>query len=787
MNKKVLSVLEFNKILDNLLLHCSTYLGRALCVNTKISTNLKEIQYRLSQVTQMQKLILKKGNIPLHNINSIEDGLNKIKKGGLLSFKELIDIGIFLRMCRQIKEYFNNNAKINESEVNNIYNFFTDLYTNIGIEELILENILDEETINDNASPELLNIRKSIRLTESKIRDTLNNYISSPNYQKYLQDNIISIRNNRFVILVKQEYKNQIKGLVHDTSSSGSTLFIEPNNIVDMNNKIRVLQIEESKEIEKIIYEYCSKIEPILDKIFNNLEIIAIIDFIASKAAFCLNEDMFEPNVNKNKYINLINARHPLIDKNIVVPISLEIDNKYNSMIITGPNTGGKTVTLKTVGLLTLMVQYGMHIPAKEGSSVAIFDNIFVDIGDEQSIEQNLSTFSAHMTNIIGITKKVKPNSLIIMDELGSGTDPVEGAALAIGILEFLNSKDCITLCTTHYSELKTYAMSKNNILNASTQFNIKTLKPTYKLILGVPGKSNAFAISEKLGLDKNILDIAGSYITKDNMDIEDLILKINNEKEEIEKIKKNIQKEYSKIKENSIYLDKEKEKIDKQKNKIIEDARIKSRQLLLDSKQEINDMINEVYNLKTKNAKEIQKTKTKLNKKINTNISKLGTNITTTKKESGTKIENLKIGQTVFVPSFNSNANILKINKDNTIQIQVGVIKTNVYSNEINLVNVKDKNKTEVKLQISSKAQNISSSINVIGKNVDEAVYEIDKYLDDVYISKLKTITIIHGKGTGKLKSGIHDYLKNNKYVKSYRLGNYNEGQDGVTIVEMK
>ncbi len=787
MNQKVIKTLEFNKILDKLLTHCSTYLGRALCVNTKISTNEKEIKYRLSQITQMQKLILKKGNIPLHNINAIEDSLNKIKKSGILSFKELIDIGIFLRMCRQIKQYYINDQNIDTKSIPDIFKYFEDIYTNIGLEELILENILDEETINDNASENLSNIRKNIKRTENKIKDTLNNYITSPTYQKYLQDNVISIRNNRFVILVKQEYKNQIKGLVHDTSSSGSTLFIEPNNVVDMNNQIRSLHAEENEEIEKIIYIYCSKIEPILDKIFSNLEIIGIIDFIVSKADFCLNEDMFEPNINKNKYINLINAKHPLIDKNKVVPISLEIDNKYNSMIITGPNTGGKTVTLKTIGLLTLMTQYGLHIPAKEGSYIAIFDNIFVDIGDEQSIEQNLSTFSSHMTNIINITKKIKPNSLIIIDELGSGTDPVEGAALAIGILEFLNNKDCITLCTTHYSELKTYAMSKNNILNASTQFNIKTLKPTYNLILGVPGKSNAFAISEKLGLDKNILDTASSYITKDNMDIEDIILKINNEKEEIEKIKKNIQKEYSKIKENSIYLDKEKEKFDNQKNKIIEDAKIKSRQLLLDSKQEINDMINEIYELKTKTPKEIQKAKTKANEKINKNIEKLGKNTNSEKRDNKIKISDLKIGQTIFVASFNSNADILKINKDNTIQVQVGVIKTNVSINDIKLIDKKETKDSNIKVQINSKSQNISTSINVIGKNVDEAIYEIDKYLDDVYISKLKTVTIIHGKGTGKLKNGIHDYLKNNKYVKSYRLGNYSEGQNGVTITEMK
>lgn len=784
MDNKLIKTLEFNIVLDMLAAKSSTFIGRALCYNTKISTNINEIKKRLTQTTQMQNLILKIGNVPLSPFADIEKHIKKIEIGGILSFSELLEIAHILKISRETKQYLINNSDIKTEDFNLIIKYFEKIYTNNRLENLILDNILDEENIKDTASNELFAIRKNIKQIEDKIKNSLNTYITSPTYSKYLQECIITIKNNRFVIPVKQEYKSNIKGLLHDTSASGATLFIEPNNIIDMNNSIKELKNEEKNEIDKILYKYCQEISIISSELLNNINLIGVIDYISSKATFSLDNNMFEPIINKNRYIKLLDARHPLINPKKVVPISLEINNKYTSLIITGPNTGGKTVTLKTIGLLTLMTQYGMHIPAKSGSEIAIFDNIFTDIGDEQSIQQNLSTFSSHMVNIINITKKIQNNSLVILDELGSGTDPVEGAALAIGILEYLNTKNSFTFCTTHYSELKTYAMSKNNILNACMEFDLKTLKPTYKLILGIPGKSNAFAICKKLGLSKNILDNASTYISKNIVNFEELLAKINSEKNEIEKIKKNTQSEYSKIKLENQKLILEKEKLEKEKDKILLKAKKEAKELLIETKEEINKIIEEI---KETNLSQIQVNRSKSIKKINDKLSTLS-NIKETISNNNVSISDLKIGQTIYLPNLDKEAIIINIQNENLIQIQIGVIKTNVKINEIELLNKKnDVKNSNINIKIKNKSQTLSPTINLIGKNVEEAIIELDKYLDDAYISKIGIVSIVHGKGTGKLKDGIHTYLQKHKHVKSYRLGNYSEGQNGVTIVELR
>lgn len=792
MNSKTIENLEFNKILNMLEKKCSTYLGRALCHNTNISFDIGKIKERLLEVTQTQQCISKLGSIPITEISNISESIKKTQIEGILTFKELLDIAHILKVYREVKEYFFEDNIDYENTFSSIYKYFNNIYTNIRIESLIFNNILDEQTINDKASPELYSIRKKIKQAQNKIRDVLSSYISSPALSKYLQDNIITIKNGRFVIPVKQEYKGMVKGLVHDTSSSGSTLFIEPNNIVELNNNIKELSVEENNEIEKILYTYSQEIEKISDNILYGLRHLGYIDFLNAKATHSLENNMFEPIINNEKYIKLTNARHPLISDKTIVPISLEISKQYNTMIITGPNTGGKTVTLKTIGLLTLMTQYGMHIPASSDSNICIFKNIFTDIGDEQNIEQNLSTFSSHITNIVKICQSVDDNTLVILDELGSGTDPIEGSAIARGILEFLNDKNCITICSTHYSELKTFAMSKDNILNASTEFNVKTLKPTYKLILGIPGKSNAFAISEKLGLDKEILNNASKYINNDNINFEDILGKIRKEQNEIEKIKKNIQAEYNKIRQESEYISKEKEALDIKKDTALANAKKEARQLLLSAKKEVNDMIEEVQNLKNMTNSEISKKKISINEHINAKISSVSKSSKNTKDVSAQndiEISDLKIGQTVYIPSLKKEATIYSIN-NNTIKIQVGIIKTNVDLADIQIIennNTKGSNKKGVNLKIQSTSQNISTTLNVMGLNVDEAIFEIDKYLDTAYLNHLPSVTILHGKGTGKLKQGIHSFLKGNKYVKSFRIGDYHEGQDGVTIVEIK
>ena len=788
MNYRTIENLEFDKILNILLSYCSTYIGRAICQNTKISFDNNEVEKRLKEVTQIQNCISKLGSLPITDIANIDLSLKKTNIDGILSFKELLDVAHVLKISREIKEYFFKETEYAQT-LQYIYGYFDSLYTNIRIEQTIFDNILDENTINDKASNELYTIRKKIKQNENKIRDTLSSYISSPNFSQYLQDNIITMRNGRFVIPVKQEYKNMIKGLVHDMSSSGSTLFIEPNNIVELNNNIKELMIEENKEIEKILYEYSKELSKISSNILDSVSNLGYIDFLNAKAKYSLDNNMYEPNINSSRYIRLVNARHPLIDNKVAVPISLEISNNYNTMIITGPNTGGKTVTLKTIGLLTLMTQYGMHIPANENSNICIFKNIFTDIGDEQNIEQNLSTFSAHITNIVKICNNVSSDSLVILDELGSGTDPIEGSAIARGILEFLNTKNCITLCSTHYSELKTFAMSKENILNASTEFNVKTLKPTYKLIMGIPGKSNAFAISQKLGLNSEILENASKYITKDNTNFEDILEKIRKEQNEIEKIKRNIQSEYGKIKAESEYILKQKEELESKKDKILSDAKKEARNLLLSTKQEINDILKEAENLKNKSN--ISKDKISINKNINEKILAVSKNDTKTTQTNdlNINISDLKVGQTVYILSLRKEGTIYAIS-NNTIKIQIGIIKTNVDLTDIKLIDTNNSNsklKKGINVKLQNTSKNVSTKIDVMGLNVDEAIFEIDKFLDTAYINHLSPITILHGKGTGKLKSGIHAFLKTNKYVKSYRIGDYHEGQDGVTIVELK
>lgn len=788
MNYRTIKNLEFDKILNILLSYCSTYIGRAICQNTKISFDTNEVEKRLKEVTQLQNSISKLGSLPITDITDVNLSLKKTNIDGILSFKELLDIAHILKISREIKEYFLKETEYIETQ-QYIYGYFNNLYTNIHIEQTIFNNILDENTINDKASNELYNIRKKIKQNENKIRDTLSNYISSPNFSQYLQDKIITIRNGRFVIPIKQEYKNMIKGLVHDMSSSGSTLFIEPNNIVELNNNIKELIVQENNEIEKILYEYSKELSKISTNILDSISNLGYIDFLNAKAKYSLDNNMYEPNINSSRYIKLVSARHPLIDNKVAVPISLEISNNYNTMIITGPNTGGKTVTLKTIGLLTLMTQYGMHIPANEKSNICIFKNIFTDIGDEQNIEQNLSTFSAHITNIVNICNNVNSDSLVILDELGSGTDPIEGSAIARGILEFLNTKNCITLCSTHYSELKTFAMSKENILNASTEFNIKTLKPTYKLIMGIPGKSNAFAISQKLGLNPEILENASKYITKDNTNFEDILEKIRKEQNEIEKIKRNIQSEYGKIKAESEYILKQKEELESKKDKILSDAKKEARTLLLSTKQEINDILKEAENLKNKTN--ISKDKIDINKTINEKILAVSKNDTKTTQtnESNINISDLKVGQTIYILSLKKEGTIYAIS-NNTIKVQIGIIKTNVNLSDIKLIDTNNSNsklKKGINVKLQNTSKNVSTKIDVMGLNVDEAIFEIDKFLDTAYINHLSPITILHGKGTGKLKSGIHAFLKTNKYVKSYRIGDYHEGQDGVTIVELK
>ena len=599
---------------------------------------------------------------------------------------------------------------------------------------------------------------------------------------------IVTIRNNRYVIPVKEEYRSYIKGFIHDTSSSGSTLYIEPTSIFELNNKINHIKIEEDIEIERILQILSSSLYEYVDQLKNNLALIASIDLIFAKANFGIDSFGIIPVLNNNKYIDLYKAKHPLIDKDKVVPIDISLGKSYVSLLITGPNTGGKTVALKTVGLLLLMAYSGIPIPCSESSSISVFSHIFADIGDEQSIQESLSTFSAHIKNIVEITNITDNNSLVLLDELGSGTDPLEGAALAISILSYLKDIGSIVCCTTHYQELKEYALITDGFENASFEFDIENLKPTYKLLVGIPGKSNAFAISKRLGLNEQILNVANSHLKDDKIPIEELLKSIYDNKLEIEKQKEETEKNLRQVELLRKSLEQKQDDVLEKRAQLLEDAKLEARNILLSAKEEATEIIHELNS--SSDIKQANNLRNKLNDKL-----KAINSIHYTEQNNSFEAlaeSDVKDGLNVYIASLGSNGYIVgnKINKSNEVQVQVGNMKMNIKLSDLrksltNTVKVKESGKVTTNKE--SKAKTVSPEINVIGQNVDEAIYVIDKYLDDCASANISPVRIVHGKGTGKLREGIHSFLKKNPHVKSFRIGTFGEGEMGVTVVEIK
>ena len=641
MNKKYLEKLEYNKILEILSTFSKTYIGKEKCLNLKPSKN---VEYLLEQTYEAYNLIYRNGNLPLSAIDNIDILIKNLESDFTLTASDLLKLTHILKTSRELKEYF-----FFEEDYQLITEYFSMLYTNKTLEKEISDKILDENTIADNASTKLKTIRKEQKNLSLEIRNKLNTIVHSATYSKYLQDNVITIRNERFVIPVKEEYRGQIKGFVHDISSSGSTVFVEPLAVFELNNELNNLKTDEQIEILRILEELSKKFMAITNELKNNVSLIGEIDFIFAKASFSKNISGIKPSLNKEKYINLISARHPLIDKTKVVPIDISIGEKYSSLIITGPNTGGKTVALKTTGLLLLMAYSGLLIPANENSSIYIFDNIFADIGDEQSIAESLSTFSAHMLNIVEITKYATKNSLILLDELGSGTDPIEGSLLAISILEYFNNLGATTISTTHYQELKEYALTNNGFENASFEFNIDTLSPTYKLLIGIPGKSNAFAISKKLGLDINILDRAKSLVEKNDINIEDLLKGIYDNKLEIEKQKEETAKNLHQVEMLRKKLETDYSNLEEKANTILIKAKNEARDILLDACEDADRIIKEMNSISKKKNKnstqELYDLKNDLNVKIK--------NVTygNSKDEKGNLAkDDINLGMNVFV-----------------------------------------------------------------------------------------------------------------------------------------
>lgn len=785
MNNNYLEKLEFNKIKEILSTFSCTYIGKEYCANL-FPTNIKEdVKYSLKETQEAVNLISRNSCPSFYEIADISINLKNLESNNTLSIKSLLELTTILKLANELKEYFNKDF-IENNDYPILCNLFIDLYSNKNIIEKINLCIIDENTIDDKASKSLSSIRKKQKNLEQDIRNKLSQMIHSSTYSKFIQDSLVTIRNDRFVIPVKEEYRSQIKGFVHDISNAGSTVFIEPISIFEMNNELNQLKIDENIEIEKILKDLSSLFYPYIEQLKMDSDLIGKLDFIFAKAKFSNSLNAITPIINDKKEINLINARHPLIDINKVVPISVNIGNTFSVLLITGPNTGGKTVTLKNIGLLSCMACSGLNIPADEHSSIYVFDEIYTDIGDDQSISDSLSTFSSHMTNIVEITKKVTQNSLVLVDELGSGTDPIEGANLAISILEFFKNKKCITIATTHYQELKQYALVTNDFENASVEFDVNTLSPTYKLLVGIPGKSNAFAISKKLGLSDNIINKAKSLMSSDAVNIEELLKTIYDDKSLIEKEKEEIQKQLNQINLLRKSLERDNSLLKQQELDLINNAKTKARNILLDAKEEATNIIKQLNNSKDSNQINT------LRNKLNTDIKNI--KITNSKNSSKEHIpsEEIKPNMEVYIPTFNKNGIILShVNKSNEVQVQIGNIKTNININNIEKISTSNKtnetSNTNLGYTKISKTKNIKSEINVIGLNVEEAIFVVDKFLDDCSLAKLQNVRIVHGKGTGKLRTGIHSFLKNNPHVKSFRLGTYGEGEMGVTVVELK
>jgi len=781
----ILNKLEYNEIIKNLGGYCKTYLGKNLCEQLVPNFSYEQVDVLLNETKQADTLLHQKGIPPFYETEELEKYIKVLESNQTLSIKGLLNFAVLLKMCRELKEYFYDDSSVTFEYLEKYFSF---LYSNPSIEKNIFDKIIDENTVADNASSKLASLRRNRKKFEQEVKDKLNGFIHSSTYAKYIMEPIVTIRNNRYVIPVKEEYRSYIKGFIHDTSSSGSTLYIEPTSIFELNNKINHIKIEEDIEIERILQILSSSLYEYVDQLKNNLALIASIDLIFAKANFGIDSFGIIPVLNNNKYIDLYKAKHPLIDKDKVVPIDISLGKDYVSLLITGPNTGGKTVALKTVGLLLLMAYSGIPIPCSESSSISVFSHIFADIGDEQSIQESLSTFSAHIKNIVEITNITDNNSLVLLDELGSGTDPLEGAALAISILSYLKDIGSIVCCTTHYQELKEYALITDGFENASFEFDIENLKPTYKLLVGIPGKSNAFAISKRLGLNEQILNVANSHLKDDKIPIEELLKSIYDNKLEIEKQKEETEKNLRQIELLRKSLEQKQDDVLEKRAQLLEDAKLEARDILLSAKEEATEIIHELNS--SSDIKQANNLRNKLNDKL-----KAINSIHYTEQNNSFEAlaeSDVKDGLNVYIASLGSNGYIVgnKINKSNEVQVQVGNMKMNIKLSDLrkSLTNsVKVKESGKVTTNKESKAKTVSPEINVIGQNVDEAIYVIDKYLDNCASANISPVRIVHGKGTGKLREGIHSFLKKNPHVKSFRIGTFGEGEMGVTVVEIK
>lgn len=798
MNKKALKTLEFDKIIDKLKALASTPLGKELCKELVPSTDINEIEHNLLETSDALSMVLKKGLLSFSGVRDIRSSLMRLDVGSVLGIDEILAVSSLLNVTLRVKSYTRKenlgSSVHNDEEESNVTNSLTSYFDALeplsNVNSEMKRCIISNDEIADDASTTLRQIRKSIKNTNNKVHEQLNGIVNSS--RTMLQDALITMRNGRYCLPVKAEYRSSFKGMIHDQSATGSTLFIEPMAIVKLNNELRELSLKEQDEIERILAELSNMIGEHAEELKINLEVLTKLDFIFAKANLSKQMRASVPDFNQDGIVDIKRGRHPLIDSKQVVPIDIRLGDEFDLLVITGPNTGGKTVSLKTVGLFTLMGQAGLHIPAFDHSKLSVFDDVFADIGDEQSIEQSLSTFSSHMKNEIQIIEQANNRSLCLFDELGAGTDPTEGAALAMAILTYLHNMGAKTIATTHYSELKLFALSTPGVENACCEFDVETLRPTYRLLIGIPGKSNAFAISSKLGLPDYIIEDAKSRIDTDSQSFEDVIADLEASRVTIEKEQAEIEAYKAEIEALKKKLTIKNEKIDAAKDRILREANEKAREILQEAKDFADESIRK-YNKWSKQSnlqKDMEEERAALRNKLNKADSKLVRKTKTNKKN---KPQDFKPGESVHVISLNVNGIIASApNNKGEVYVQMGILRSLINIRDLELIDIPEittptLSKTGSGKIKMSKSLNVSPELNIIGKTVDEGIAILDKYLDDAYLSHIPQVTIIHGRGTGALRNAVQQHLKRLKYVKSYRVGGFGEGDHGVTIVEFK
>lgn len=791
MNKKTLAKLEYNKIIELLTDHASSFSGKELCRRLKPMTSLSDIQIAQKETGAAFTRIVKKGRPSFGGCNPVNDSLRRLEIGGSLGSGELLRICKLLETAGRAKAYGrHDNADDTEDCLDS---YFAQLNPVSILTTEIRRCIIEEDEISDEASPALKHIRRQMAQINDKVHATLSGMVNG-SLRTYLQDPIITMRGDRYCIPVKAEYRSQVPGMIHDQSSTGSTLFIEPMAVVKLNNDLKELYGKEQEEIQVILARLSANAAEYISDIQTDYTVLRTLDFIFAKGSLAIDMNASLPLFNTEGRIHIREGRHPLLDKRSVVPITLTLGDTFDLLIVTGPNTGGKTVSLKTVGLFTLMGQAGLHIPALDRSELAVFTEVYADIGDEQSIEQSLSTFSSHMTNIVSFLKKVDDQSLVLFDELGAGTDPTEGAALAISILNHLHMRGIRTMATTHYSELKVYALSTPGVENASCEFDVETLRPTYHLLIGIPGKSNAFAIAGKLGLPNFIIEDAKTRLTEQDESFEDILTDLETSRRTIEKEQETIASYKREIERLKQETQKKQEKLEEQRDRILREANEKAHAILAEAKETADETMRNFHKFGKANisAAEMERERERIRKKMESTRSGMMKEPAKPKKEY--KPSDFKLGESVKVLSMNINGTVASLpdNKGN-LTVQMGILRSQVNISDLEIIDetpayLKKTTRAGGKGKIKmSKSLSVSTEINLLGKTVDEAVAELDKYLDDASLAHLSSVRIVHGKGTGALRKGIHQYLRRQKHVRSFRLGEFGEGDAGVTIAELK